>query len=111
MITGTSLTTNEANMEHMLVMGVAVPGEDPFTATVMREDLDAGQQTTYDAGVALVTGNAFTIIENTTSELAISRITSEVVAEDQGTFDFATMDEADQDTLRDLLALFVSLKD
>jgi len=111
MIKGTSTTTDVAGIEHMMVIGVAVPGEDQITATIMREDLTPEQQTVYDMGVALVSGNAFTTINNTTSELEISRMTDQVVSEDTGEFDFETMSEADKDALRALLALFVELKD
>lgn len=111
MINGISTTTDIANIEHMIVMGKATPEGEVFTSTVMREDLTPEQQGVYDAGVALVSGNFVTTIDNTTSELTITRMTSDVVSEDEGVFDFTTMSEGDQDILRDLLALFVELKD
>ena len=75
------------------------------------ENLTAEQQAVYDAGITLVTGKYYTEIQNTVSELQISRVTSEILAEGEDIFDFETMDEADKDILRDLLALFVELKD
>ena len=109
MINGISTTTDIPNIEHMMVTGKSTPESEDMVLTVMREDLTVEQQTVYDAGVAIVSGNMFTVIDNTTSELQISRMTDQVLIEDTGEFDFATMDPADQDTLRDLLALFVSL--
>jgi hypothetical protein len=111
MINGISLTSDLPDMEHMLITGKDNPANDPFTCTLMREDLTPAEQATYDAGVALVAGNRWTKIENTTAELNINRITSSAVTEDEGVFDFATMSAADQDTLRDLLALFLAKKD
>ena len=96
-------------METMLVVGKATPESNIMIVTVNRADLTVPQQTVYDDAVALVTGNAYTLIENTTSDLNISRVTSSIVSEDEGIFDFATMDLTDQDKLRALLALFVEL--
>jgi len=109
MIYGTSITTNLPDVETMLVVGKATPESAEMIVTVNRTDLTVPQQTVYDDAVALVTGNAFTLIENTTSELNISRITSSVVSEDEGVFDFAIMNLTDQDKLRALLTLFIEL--
>ena len=109
MIYGTSITTNLPDVETMLVVGTAIPDTDTMIVTVNRADLTAPQQAVYDDAVAIVTGNAYTLIENTTSELNISRITSSIVSEDEGVFDFAIMSLTDQDKLRALLALFIEL--
>jgi hypothetical protein len=110
MITGTSTTTDVANMEHMFVIGTDDQGNH-FSATIMREELTPEEQSDYDAGVILVSGNMFTVINNTVSDLQISRMTSSVVTEDEGVYDFSTMSAGDQDALRGLLALFISKKD
>lgn len=112
MIKGSSLTTDLPDIEHMLVIGEETAGSgDIFTSTVKREDITPEQQAIYDAGITLVTGKYHTEIQNTVSELQISRVTSEVLAEGEDVFDFETMNEVDKDALRALLALFIELKD
>jgi hypothetical protein len=111
MINGISLTSDLPDMEQIFATGKDDPVNDPLTSIVIRADLTPAEQAVYDAGITVVAGNMWTKIENTTAELNINRITSSVVTEDEGVFDFATMSAADQDALRDLLALIVSLKD
>ena len=111
MITTTSTTTDIPNIEHMTIGGSDDSG-NPFTSTLMREDLDAGEQAIYDNAIALFTDVYNVDIENTLSELWIDRMTSVVIDyEGSETVDFSALIEADKQKLRDFLALAITHKD
>ena len=108
MINATSTTSDLPNLETMYVVGQATP-EIFISLSVFRDELTVEQQDVYDTAIAVAAANNYNQITNTVAELEISRITSLVLTEGTVVQDFATMDVADQDKLRDLLALFIEL--
>lgn len=109
MITGYSFTATTPDIEEMSVTGELSPEHTNAQIYIRRSDLTVEQQTIYNNAVNIVSGKFRTLITNTTSNLAIDRATSEVLAEGVDNFDFETMSVADQDALRALLGLFIEL--
>jgi hypothetical protein len=111
MVVATSVTTDLPNIEHLSIAGKDDNG-DIFTALLMRENLDAGDQTTYDNAIGLFGNNYLLTINNTLSELTVDRVTSTVMdMEGEETVDFNGYTEANKQKLRDLLALAIANKD
>jgi len=111
MIKGISVSSPEPNIEQMYIFGEEVGGSgESFTCNLFREDLTTEEQTAYDDGLSVVSNNYGNVIDNTTAYLEISRVTSATLLVGESTQDFATMDLADQDKLRGLLALIISKK-
>lgn len=112
MIRGTSITTDQPNIEQMLVSGEEVAGSGQnFICNLFREDLTVAEQAIYDDAIALVADTYYTEINNTTSALDISRVTSTVLADGTDVIDFQSLSVADQDKLRAFLALVIAKKD
>ena len=93
----------------MLVSGTLEVGQPIFVANVFRSELTAAQQQTYNEAIPIVTGSYYTTIINTTANLEISRMTNDLLVETPTEIDFLTLSIEDQDKLRNLLALFVSV--
>jgi citrate lyase gamma subunit len=111
MVTATSVTTDLPGIEHIAIAGTDDNG-NIFTSLLMRENLDASDQTIYDNAIALFGDNYNLTIDNTLSELSIDRMTSTVI--DLGTsevVDYSALSEADKDKLRDFLTLAITNKD
>ena len=108
MIKGTSQTVGVENYETMLFYGKATP-ELTISGNLYYTELTAEQKITYDEAMPIVSGSYITTITNTTAELEIDRLTSDVLSEEPAVIDFETLSEVDKDKLRALLAIFVSL--
>tara|TARA_R110000868_G_scaffold144281_2_gene363172 strand:+ start:336 stop:668 length:333 start_codon:yes stop_codon:yes gene_type:complete len=109
MITGISTNIPSPNIETLSVSGKPAPESSYIQLLVTKADLTTEQQLVYDTGVAVVAGKIITKIINTTAELNIDRMTSDIVEEGEDVFDFETLSEVDKDKLRNLLALFIEL--
>jgi hypothetical protein len=110
MIKSIASSTDLAGFEQMSVTGNATP-ELVISCLVVREDLSAADQITYDEAIALFSPDIYTEITNTIANLSISRITSQVLVEDTEDVDFDLLTEVDKDKLRALLAIFVTLNE
>jgi hypothetical protein len=109
MVRGTSATTNIANIEQMNISGDSDGQGNIFGSILYFDELTPSEQTTYTNAVNLFALDGTTYVLNTNAELDVTRITSQVVdPELEQTLDFATMSPAEQQTLRDFLALAVS---
>jgi hypothetical protein len=110
MIKGLSTQSTEPNIEVMFVFGNHL-GEDGINLSVhiYYNELTPEQQAVYDDALNLVDDKYVNIINNTTSNLTINRVTSTVLTEGEDVLDFESLSETDKDKLRALLALFVEL--
>jgi len=109
MVRATSTTTNIANVEQMFIAGDSDGQGNIFGSILYFEELTPSEQTTYTNAVNLFALDGTTYLLNTNSELDVSRMTSQIVdPEATQTLDFLLMSPADQQTLRDFLALAVS---
>jgi hypothetical protein len=112
MVRATTTQATNPNIEQMFIAGDSDGLGNIFNSILRYEDLTPSEQTTYTNAVNLFALDGTTYVTNTNAELDISRMTSLVVdPELEQTVDFATMSPADQQTLRDFLALAVSKSD
>ena len=109
MIKGTSQTVGIQNYETMLVTGVVEQGQPIFMTNLYYDELSPSQKIIYDEAMPIVSGSYLTTITNTTAELDVSRLTSDVLVEEPSVIDFETLSEVDKDKLRLLLGLFIEL--
>jgi len=109
MITGISTNIASPNIETLSVSGRVTPESNYIQILVVKSDLSEDQQAIYTNGVGLVTCKFITKIINTTAELNIDRMTSDIVEEGEDEFDFETMSDIDKDKLRALSMLFSEL--
>ena len=109
MITGISTNIPSPNIETLSVSGRLTPESEYIQILVVKSDLSEDQQTIYTNGVGLVTGKFITKIINTTADLNIDRMTSDIVEEGEDIFDFQNMSAEDQNALIALSGLFIEL--
>lgn len=109
MVTATTTTSDAANIESMFIAGDSDGQGNYFESILNYDDLTASQQVTYMDAVNLFALDGNTTITNTNSELSVDRMTSlPTNYEATEVVDFLTMSAADQQKLRDFLALAVS---
>lgn len=91
MINGISLNTNEVGFEQIYVTGLLEGGQENVESLIVRDNLNAGQQTVYDDFVALIEDKMSLTIDNTLCAMSIDRITSVAITEDAVDLDYATL--------------------
>lgn len=112
MFTIISQNTTEANVEHMVIDLCNDPQHiDSSFSVIIRADLDAGQQATYDDFITLLGTNTFFEILNGPCRFAADRASSSPVTEStEGSLDYATASAADKAKIDAIVQLALDLK-
>lgn len=110
MIRTESITVNAPDIEQIFIEGEQVEGsEKRFACNIFRESLSEEDKIIYNEALALIANTYKTKIENTTSRLDISRVTSNILPEGVSTIDFKSLSVEDQNKLKAFLAFVIKV--